>query len=223
MAYEYNAGGTVVTDETIGITEAVTLSGNALYMGRVRGLAAQSVLDSTQTTYGVWAGASKAGQRYTVISSGIPGSTIEVLWDLQSGRVYRSVSSTLYTRYLKYADLNNEGRIYQISIPFSLVGTVSDIYVDISPWKIRFGEYMIAIDGNRPTGTLNLAVRTGTGGAGSYATITLASTESRYSATFKALGTSGLEFGYNTPLVIRGAGSNYSNIKVTLREKMEQS
>lgn len=222
MAYEYNAGGTVVTDKPVYLNKSVTLGGQSLYMGRVSGLAAHSVVGTAQTTYGLWSAAGKFGTRYRVITTGVPGSSADVLWDLQSGRLYSTVTRTLYARYFKYADLMNEGRIYQINIPFMLTGTAADVTRQNCPWDVKWGEYSIAVDGNRPTGTLSLGVYKVTGGTGTHATITLGSGTAKTTAGFLSIS-GGLSMDTADKIVVRNATGNsgFSFVTITLREALE--
>ena len=225
MALEYSSAGTAVTDEAIVFSSTATINGVSYYMGRVAGLAAPSVAGNTSGSYGVWSGTLLGGQRKEVLLSGVPGSTAEVLWDLQSGRVYSTASTTRYARYFKYADLLNEGRIYQISIPFMVGTTGVDLYVDRCPWKIEVGEYQISCQGNRPTSaTLTLQLRTATAGAGTGATLTLGSTESRCSSAFKPIIAGGISFTPSDKIVLRSTslGNGFEHVNVTLRERLRQ-
>lgn len=221
MAYEYNAGGTAVTDKPVYLTKAVTLGGQSLYMGRVSGLAAHSVTGTSSATYGLWANPAKVGTRFRVVTTGVPGSSADVLWDLQSGRLYSTVSRTVYARYYKYADLMNEGRVYEINIPFMLTGTVGDVTRRNCPWDVKWGEYSIAVDGNRPTGTLSLGVYKVTGGTGTHATLTLGGT-ARTTTGFTTIS-GGLSMDTADKIVIRNSTSNsgFSGLTITLREALE--
>lgn len=222
MALEYVSTGTVVSNKAIGINTAVTLNGNAYYMARVTGLAAHSVAGAVGD-YGIWRATGKTGGRLTVVTAGEPASTAEVLWDLQSGRIYRGQQGTVYAYYVKYADLMNEGRIYQISIPGAMTGTATDVWQQISPWDWRPGSYAISVHGNRPSGTFTLQLRNATAGGGSGVSVTLASGETVDSAAYKTI--SGISFGPGQKIVIRNPGGSVlkcSNIQITLLEALEQ-
>ena len=223
MAYEFSSGGTVVTDKPIYLNKAVTYGGQSLYLGRIAALPAQSVVGTASATYGLWSAVTQGGQRKKVIVSGLPGSSAEVLWDLQSGRLYSTISRTVYARFFKYCDLMNEGRIFQIQIPFMLSGTAGDVTFQNCPWDIKFGEYSIGIDGNRATGTLSLGLYKVAGGTGTHATLTLGATAGVSTDGFKAIA-GGIEFDTSNKIVIRNGGgvnSGFSFMTIALREILE--
>ena len=221
MALEYLSTGTANSNETIVCTTAATIDGTGLFMGRTSGLAANSVLGLTGT-YGAWTGSAKTGTRLDVIATGVPGTVAEVLWDLQSGRVYGTTSRTVYGYSWVYADLQNEGRIFNATAPFTLSASAEDIYYTNCPWKVVWGEYQISVLGNRPTGTLDLSINSATGGAGWGATLTLDTGEGNLTSGFKTI-TGGFSMTTANLLVIRNSGTNggFDNVVVTLREQLK--
>lgn len=224
MALEYNlSGGTAVTDKPIYCNKAVTVGGSSLYQGRVSGLAAASVVGTAQTMYGIWTGTAQTGSRLAVITAGVPSGSTQVLWDLQSGRVYSTTSRTVYGRYWKYADLLNEGRIYQINIPFSMSGTVEDVVVEACPWDVKWGEYQISVNGSRPASTAcTFRLLKNTAGTGGGATLTLGATATRCTDGFLAMATK-VEMDTADKIVIRNQTGNagFSYLTLTLREVLE--
>ena len=218
MALEYISEGVDITDEVVAITTATTLDGNAVYIGRISNLAGDQVIGDDDPTYGIWTTATGTVRR-TVITAGIPAAG-EILWELQTGKLYSASSETVYLTYRAYADLRNEGRVYQIDLPILPdYTTTTDMYIVQCPWRIKFGEYQISCTGYRPDATaISLQLRTAVSGAGSTTTLALAfgSTSSGWTTI-----SGGLAFTPSDYIVIRGDAANETDVVILLREALE--
>ena len=108
-------------DERVLINQSI---GGGLYAGYILGLTDNTILGNTNTTYGIWSLASKAGTRYNVISHGTPGNG-EILIDNETGRLVANASITVYVRYLIYIEFSTIGRRVILLLPCQ--GTVQFI------------------------------------------------------------------------------------------------
>ncbi len=102
----FDPSGETQIDERVVIDEAVTIDGNARFKGYLNYIGNKSIEGNTSATFGAWASAGKAGQRYNILISGPPSAPVDpsnattLSIDLQNGILYAQSSITVFVRYL---------------------------------------------------------------------------------------------------------------------------
>lgn len=106
----------LIANEKVICSNAITIDGDTYYWGRLIGFPAPSLLFGSQTTQGAWTAASKAGTRYTLSDSSLPGAN-EALVDYVNGRIITSASVTLYFHYYDYGRVFKD---YELGPPLTI-------------------------------------------------------------------------------------------------------
>ena len=148
-----------VTDEQVAIDTAEVIDSTTYYTGFLDEIAANSILGIVNPDYGIYTAASGGGTRFLVKQVDIlptdsdpgTGSPPDLAIDIRSGKLYSTVSQTVYATYLGHGSVPRASSAaaaasgYIIDIP--IVGLVGSSNVDVhieKPYEaLRLTKYQI--------------------------------------------------------------------------------
>lgn len=212
MPYQYTPAGSAITDEKVVFTEEEVIGVTTYYVAWLSNITDQTIEGSDSATYGVWASAGKAGQRYTVLLEGVPAAN-EVVWDIGSGKILCLTDTTLYARYLGYAQVNEFPQAV-LHYPMQMVSGVTQDYIvrDVKR-NMEITKYSIAVDGNISAQAVTLELRTAINGGGSGQDMSLGAGER--TSGVQELGAA-IMFTPDDKIVVHGDGKHISIVTITL-------
>ena len=155
--YKFTPIGTEILDEYILCDEEITIDSVLYHKGYICNTVNQNIL--TDTDYGIWTLAGKAGTKLDISLTGVP--TTDVILDCKNGYLLSATNTGYYIRYLAHTPINIPDDL-KIEIPYVLPENEEVEVCNILNKNFRrFTSASVQIIGDLPSETTNLVLSNG--------------------------------------------------------------